>query len=176
MTQMCDMPFVPVVDSPTDTRYFAESNDEERAITASLSLSMCLPEPQDDEDADKSALKDDAFDGFDYSNLFNLREMNEQAESQQRLRLSEVSSGLPSENDPERSERVVAAAENKDARADGEEPSAISFSEEGREPVETAHDLSEDSPSALSFCDVKVEVSGDYIHYTFDFQQGSESE
>lgn len=71
VTQMCDMPFVPVVDSPTDTRYFAESNDEERAITASLSLSMCLPEPQDDEDADKSALKDDAFDGFDYSNLFN---------------------------------------------------------------------------------------------------------
>lgn len=169
VTQMCDMPFVPVVDSPTDTRYFAESNDEERAITASLSLSMCLPEPQEDEDVDKSALKDEAFEGFDYSNLFNLREMNEQAENQQRLRLSEVSSGLPSENDPERTESVVAAAENK-------EPSAISFSEEGGEPVEAAHDLSEDSPNALSFCDVKVKVSGDYIHYTFDFQQDSESE
>ena len=175
--QMYDMPFVPIVDDPTDTRYFAESNEEERAITASLSLSMCLPERQDEEDVPKNDERGDEFDGFDYSNLFNLREMNEQAENQERLRLNDVSSELVSENEPERTtEGRSAAAGERDVQADGVEPFAESFSEEGEVAVETAHDPSEDSPQAFSFCDVKVEVSGDYIHYTFDFQQGSESE
>lgn len=171
--QMYDMPFVPIVDDPTDTRYFAESNEEERAITASLSLSMCLTERQD-EDAAKSAVRGDEFEGFDYSNLFNLREMNEQAENQERLRLNEVSSGVASENEP--AEGFSTAAEKKDVQTHDVELPAASFSEESEVPAEVAHDPSEDSPNTLSFCDVKVEVNGDYIHYTFDFQQGSESE
>ena len=82
---MCDAPFVPEITASTDTSYFVDRYANNVDITTSFRASLtrlsgvknekdCLSEDSDENDSSSDGL----FTGFDYSNIFNLKEMNDE--------------------------------------------------------------------------------------------------
>lgn len=86
---MCDAPFVPDISTSTDTSYFVDRYTNDKDLTTSFRTSLTrsgypnkergLMSGEWDEEESASELDSDGlFTGFDYSNIFNLKEMNDE--------------------------------------------------------------------------------------------------
>ena len=174
--QMFEVPFVPEVENNLDTSYFIDRHKDEKDVTLSMKASLTrslvpwrghsemasldLNESEDEE----SDEKDTAFSGFDYNNVFSLKEMNDEQlgclKKNQDV-VVPVSSTL-------RGEEIADWV----GEEQGQSPHCVEMEEEDGAGIDPPWE--ESDGVLLHHCNVEVEESGDYVKYTVDFQNSSE--
>ena len=152
---MNEAPFVPEVTDSLDTSYFVDSARDDKDLPASMKASITRSaglNPSlggcsvDGNESEGESEGDDAFAGFDYSNIFSLKEMNNEQ------------LGFAVRPETERAGDVSPVGE---AEAEGT----------WDENVDEEWEISSSSGNSLmNHCSLRVEESGDYVNYTFNFQ------